>query len=162
MYSINKLGLLQYYTSSIPNPVLCHSFFLYIEVILYWGVKLWNVQKKTILHPAPQMGKKKPYMVSHGEKCCINNNVWVMWCYISCPILLTSIQWAEYICVYIWKADIWTPVLSSATGRVGAYSALQRSNWLLSSGGQEKLTTNRKFLPPVVIIRRGRILKMTH
>ncbi len=45
-------------------------------------------------------------------------------------------------------------VFSSATGRVRAYSAPQHSNWLVMSGRHgEKLTTNRKFLPPVVIIR---------
>lgn len=52
---------------------------------------------------------------------------------------------------------------SSATGRVRAYSPPQRSNWLVMSGRHsEKLTTNRKFRPPVVIIRYCWILKMTH
>lgn len=37
-------------------------------------------------------------------------------------------------------------------GRVRAYSP-QRSNWLVMSGRHsEELTTNRKLLPPVVII----------
>lgn len=70
-------------------------------------------------------------------------------------ILLISMQ---HTSVSIYQRLVYKrlPVLvfSSATGRVRAYSPPQRSNWLVMSGRHsEKLTTNRKFLPPVVIIR---------